>query len=364
MNKFPPLRCIAVVYAVLAFAAVAARADVFNMGGARNADGTWNGLASLEFVTVGDPGNAADTTGYGAVPYVYQMGKYDVTLGQYCQFLNAVATISDPYGLYNSDMINGWGWFKCGITQSGITGSYTYAVTGTASGGYNINNMPVTMVSWGDAARFCNWLQNGQPSGTGTVEGTGTTETGAYTLNGTTSYTGLMLITRNTAVAAYLIPTENEWYKATYYRGGGTAAGYWMYPTRSNTAPSNVLSGTGTNDANCINTGYTDPTNYLTTVGAFAGSPGPYGTYDQGGDVWQWNEGAHGPSSRDLRGGAFDVASSNMVASVRIGYHPTIEYNDIGFRVASVPEPASIALLFAGGVSVLAYAWRRRRAAE
>ena len=81
------------------------QADVFNMGGTRDpATGTWTGTASLEFVTVGDPGNAADTaTGsrYGSVPYVYQMGKYDVTVGQYCQFLNAVAK-TDTYGLYNS----------------------------------------------------------------------------------------------------------------------------------------------------------------------------------------------------------------------------------------------------------------------
>ena len=38
-----------------------AQADVFNMGGTRNpTTGTWTGLASLEFVTVGNPGNAAD----------------------------------------------------------------------------------------------------------------------------------------------------------------------------------------------------------------------------------------------------------------------------------------------------------------
>jgi hypothetical protein len=59
---------------------------VFNLGGAQNANGTWTGLASLQFVTVGDPGNAPDTTGYGSVPYTYQMGEYDVTVGQYCQF--------------------------------------------------------------------------------------------------------------------------------------------------------------------------------------------------------------------------------------------------------------------------------------
>ena len=60
-----------------------------------------------------------------------------------------------------------------------------------------------------------------------------------------------MAITRN-AGATYFIPSENEWYKAAYYKGGGTNAGYWTYPTQSNTAPSNVLSATGTNNANYL----------------------------------------------------------------------------------------------------------------
>ena len=74
--------------------AIAVQADVFNMPA---------GQTSLQFVTVGNPGNVADTSGYGAVPYVYQMGKYDVTIAQYVQFLNDVAA-SDPYGLYNPNM--------------------------------------------------------------------------------------------------------------------------------------------------------------------------------------------------------------------------------------------------------------------
>ena len=78
--------------AALAAAAVSARADVFHMP---------SGQTSLQLVPVGDPGNAADpATGHGAVPYTYQMGKSDVTVSQYCQFLNAVAKTSDPYGLY------------------------------------------------------------------------------------------------------------------------------------------------------------------------------------------------------------------------------------------------------------------------
>ena len=262
------LKCVLAV-AVMA-AAVAARADVFNMP---------PGQTSLQFVTVGNPGNAADpATGslYGSVPYTYNIGKYDVTVGQYCQFLNAVAA-TDSYGLYNSIMATYYPTIA--ITQSGSPGSYSYSVTGNYSQGVNC---PVFAVTWGDAARFCNWLQNGQPTG---AEGPGTTETGAYTLNGATSQSALMAIARNPGAIDF-IPSDNEWYKAAYYDPtlGGGSGGYWLYPTKSNTAPGNTLPDTG-NNANCYNGGYTDPTNLLTPVGAFVDSPSAYGTYDQGGDV-------------------------------------------------------------------------------
>ena len=221
--------------AALMASALTAHADVFNMPA---------GETSLQFVTVGNPGNAADpATGSGSVPYFYQMGTYDVTVGQYCRFLDAVATTSDPYGLYNTGMATDFATF--GIAQSGSSGSYSYSVTGSYSQGVNC---PIFSVTWGDAARFCNWLQNGQPTG---AEGNSTTETGAYTLNGGTSTTAPMAVTRN-ANATYFIPSENEWHKAAYFdptlKAG--AGGYWTYPTKSNTAPGNTLPDAG-NNANC-----------------------------------------------------------------------------------------------------------------
>ena len=186
MHSRPVLIAAFVCAAFLSLAA-SARADVFNMP---------SGSTSLSFVSVGDPNNPPDTTvmvtdgttGYGSVSYVYQMGKYDVTLAQYTQFLNAVAK-TDPYGLYNSYMANGEGEYPFGVSQSGSPGSYSYSVTGSNP---QVRNMPMTCVTWGDAARFCNWLDNAQPTA---AEGNGTTETGAYALNGDT--TNLLTETRN-----------------------------------------------------------------------------------------------------------------------------------------------------------------------
>jgi formylglycine-generating enzyme required for sulfatase activity len=224
------------------------------------------------------------------------------------------------------------------------------------------NDCPVFDASWGDAARFCNWLQNGQPSflpgNPGEVAGS--TETGAYTLNGATSISALMGISRNVS-ATYFIPTENEWYKAAYYNpNNGT---YWAYPTQRNTAPSNALSATGTNNANYYASGYTDPTNCLTPVGVFAASPGPYGTYDMGGDLFQWNETNYNILNeyRGLRGGSWYYDYNYLASGGSSSDYPTNEFSDLGFRVASVPEPSAITLLFASAACVLGYVWRGRR---
>jgi formylglycine-generating enzyme required for sulfatase activity len=244
-----------------------------------------------------------------------------------------------------------------GILQrgGGRSGSYSYSVYGS----YNqAANCPVFDVTWGDAARFCNWLQNGQPVG---AEGPGTTETGAYTLNG--NATDWMTVNRNVG-ATYFLPSANEWYKAAYYNPANGR--YWLYPTQSNTAPTNVLSGTGTNNANFCNSSgaYTDPTNYLTPVGAFAASPSPYGTYDMSGDVWQWNEARiAGDDYSGMYGGCWYLSTNWFEATNHPYYYPpTTTYDMVGFRVASsTPEPSSIMLLVCGAVSLFAYAWRWRR---
>ncbi|HVT79028.1 MAG TPA: SUMF1/EgtB/PvdO family nonheme iron enzyme [Phycisphaerae bacterium] len=356
----PWVSCILGAITLLSTGVNRAAADVFNMPG---------GQKSLDFVTVGNAGNLNDprpagdgTTGLGGVAYNYQIGKFDVTASQYSQFLNAVAA-TDTFNLYNAAMANpassGNTSVGAGIVRSGVSGSFTYSVVA------GHENYPVNFVGWGDAARFCNWLQNGQPVG---PQGAGTTETGAYTLNGATSAAALQAITRNTG-ATYAIPTESEWYKAAYYdpnKGGAGVPGYWMFASRSDTAPSNLLNPLGTNNANYFNGAYSDPVNYLTPVGVFASSPSVYGTYDQGGNLWQWNQAINTLPQGGIRGGAFFDSGAaplyNYLQAVARydGYPPTGDAYNIGFRVVALPEPGTVAILVMGATGLL----MRRRAAK
>jgi len=164
----------------------------------------------IDTVPVGNPGNTNDThgDGYGGVDYVYNIGKFEVTAGQYTVFLNAVAA-DDTYGLYSADMwTDGIG---CKIDRTGSSGSYTYSVAGDWA------DRPVNYVSWGDAARFCNWLHNGQSAG---VQDLTTTEDGSYYLNGATSDAQLLDVVREDD-ATWVIPSEDEWYKAAYHKNDG-----------------------------------------------------------------------------------------------------------------------------------------------
>jgi formylglycine-generating enzyme required for sulfatase activity len=316
---------------------------------------------TIDLVPVGNPGNAGDTRynsiSVGAVPYAYQIGKFEVTAGQYTAFLNAVAA-SDTYALYNPAMANPSGALGCKIQRPGSPGSYAYSVASDWA------NRPVNYVSWGDAARFANWLHNGQPTGGQNIS---TTEDGSYFLNGATSDAALMGVTRKPN-ATWVIPSEDEWYKAAYYdpsKPGG--AGYWDYPTKSNTPPINtLLSPDPGNHANFYdfyrtgNGSYTIGSPYYRTeVGAFANSGSPYGTFDQGGNLWEWNE-TNVFGYRGLRGGSFGDSSYALLASYRYDYYPSDEHGYIGFRVASVPEPGILAMLAGIALTALLYWWRKR----
>ena len=309
----------------------------------------------IAYIAVRDPGNAPDTAANclddapdcGSVPYDYAISKYEITNAQYAAFLNAVAVSDDPFGLYNPAM-------RISLFFDLNTGMFFYSVTA------GFENNPVVFVSWYDALRFTNWLHNGQPTG---EQDATTTEDGAYTFSGAETVDG-----RNGGARTFL-PTENEWYKAAYY--DAASATYFDYAMGSDEQPTSQAP-PGLNSGNFYNstsgyavtgsTLYDQAFNYLTDVGAYTGSASPYGTFDQSGNVEEWNQQIVSGSFRGYRGGSWPLDLSYVVASSTYYGDPSAENDYRGFRVARpVPEPAQVLLVLTGGLA-LATARPQRRA--
>ncbi len=326
--------------------------------------------ATIDTVHIGNPGNAGDVQPggtFGAVAPKYRIGRTEVTNAQYVELLNGVdPTGANTLALYSSSM------------SSNALGGINFS-SGAANGSkYEIkagrDNNPVVFVSWYDSIRFANWLHNGQ--------GSGSTESGAYTL-GTLGAGGIPTsgnsITRN-AGAQWWLPSENEWYKAAYHKNDGVTGNYWDYststdavpfsdqppgsdaPTQSNTAnfrkTDNLVNGYDDGYAVTGSNSFVSSQNYLTDAGAYTLSASPYGTFDQGGNVSEWNEALVSAGFRGRHGGSWNLISGFLHASNRNSVNPSFEGFDLGFRVASIPEPTTMLL---GALAAVGMLLRRKR---
>ena len=285
--------------------------------------GTGANAFTMDFVTIGNPNNVADTTGspnpVGSVGYIYNIGKYEVSKGQV-------------------DKANAAG--SLGITLQDMT----------LYGGNGVNR-PATGISWYEAAKYVNWL-NTITGGTAAYKFDGS---GNFLLwsAGDAGYNANNLF-RN-SLAKYVIANRDEWHKGAYGSPNGT---WFNYPTGSDSAPTAVAGGTEANTA--VYNGQSGPAD-ITNAGGLSA----YGTMGQGGNVSEWNETAYDGSNniagenRELRGGSWSYNRFLLDAWIRNGGdRPADEYSYFGFRVASVPEPSSLSLLVLGGVVM---ALRRRR---
>lgn len=172
---------------------------------------------------------------FGSVDYDYLIQKYPVTTEEYCEFLNSISLRQDSYGVFALALINGRDPLlePSNLTlDDGVTSLYAPMKAKARK--------PISHVNWYDAARFINWLCNGKPTG---LQDKTTTEDGAYTLNGVMRPQNNTNIKRNTInpntglPPTYWLPSENEWHKAAYYKGGSKDAGYWTFATQSDISP-------------------------------------------------------------------------------------------------------------------------------
>jgi sulfatase modifying factor 1 len=300
-------------FLILLFAALlcitsTAHADTFGSGA---------NTFDIEFVTIGNPDNDDDTTGSpipaGKVDSTYRIGQYEIS----------------------EDMIN-----KANTEGSlGLTHNNRGA------------NKPATSISWFEAAQFVNWLNIDS----------GSTE--AYKFNGSAFQlwqpgdAGYNPNNRyRNSQAKYFLPSVDEWYKAAYYDPTGDV--YFDYPTGSDSAPTDVSSGTAADTA-VYNQSFAGGPADITQAGGLS----PYGTMGQGGNVWEWEEtdfdlvNDSSSSARGVRGGYWNNHSSILLSSNRLDSNPSNEDLNVGFRVASIPEPSSLLL---GAMATVGLLMRRR----
>lgn len=301
-------------------------------------------LVNYSVVPVGNAGNAADTTGFGAVSYTFSLGKFDTSIAQYTAFLNATAKV-DPNGAYDSRM--GTDLNIAGIARSLTDSGYAYTVM---NNGGDSSNRPIAYVNWFNAARFANWMSNGQPVG---PQSSTTTENGAYDLSLAANGKAVAKNTCNpntNKTVVYWIPTENEWYKAAYYSpnyNNTGSPGYYLYATQTNSTPGNFI-GSAANQIN-VNTNtlfsvtqlatLVATQNYLTDGGAYSSSASYYGTFDQIGNLYQWNDLDGQPGAyRGLRGSMWFAGTQAAQATTYAASAPTFAGLDTGFRLAAMHQ--------------------------
>jgi len=323
MNYFVHRLAVVIVLAVTSIVSSSDRALADTFGSGAN-------TFDIEFVGIGDPNNAADTTGNpsppyptGSVPYAYRIGKFEIS-EQMIDKANAEGALGITRDIRSADK-------------------------------------PATRVNWNEAARFVNWLNTSTGSTPaykfamqpGDVGYSPSADIQLWTI-GDAGYNPNNLY-RN-SLARYVLPSVDEWYKAAYY--DPTSGVYYDYPTGSDNVPTAVASGTAAGTAVYDQSFASGPAD-ITQAGGLS----PYGTMGQGGNPDEWEEtdfdfvNNSTSSVRGRRGGAWYNNSSTMLASLRLGGSPIDGGDGIGFRVASIPEPSTLLILCFGSLAVL---WRSR----
>lgn len=296
--------------------------------------------AATVFETVGDPGNPAQSsgvnTGLGSVAYTFQMGATEVTTTEYAAFLNSAAK-SDPNALYNSAMTG------IGISRTGSSGNFTYNVTPSLA------NRPIAYVSYFDAARYVNWLTSGN------------TESGTYTITGTGSSTVVGARNPNPTSTMFVLPNQNEWYKAAFYNATLSTYSTWQVAgTQPGVTP---VAGQPVGTTRTVN--MNNVRSQSANVGAYALNETFYGMFDMLGNVAEWSENQSGANARVWSGSYGNAINASQWGSSSQQFRArTYEAVGQGFRVgqiAAVPEPSTYALAGLGIVGLGGANWMKRR---
>ena len=325
---------------------------------------------TFDWRNIGNAGNTAYTGnpgfpgGVGGVGYDYRMSRTETTRGQYAAFLNAVASNTSAPS-YVTSLWSGSGAF--GITRTLTGGTYAYApAAGTGQ-------LPVTNVSWNMAARFVNWLNNGQQTITSGASSWDTAlNTGAYTLSTGVSNGVSTVTARNAGYTTpgltdkFFLPSANEWVKAAFYNPTGGTYNVWQTGVSGSTpTPAATSIASSSTNAAVYNTGITVPNYAAIAVGSIPNTQSPYGLYDMLGNVTEMTDTAGAGNAWYGVSGNYSIPTASIAGwNINNNRYLTAISSANGFRVAgvaAVPEPETITLAAFGVVGLCGANWLKRR---
>jgi len=264
---------------------------------------------AADFVTMGDPGNAADR-GYGAVGYTYQISKTEVTVAE--------------------------------MAASGAgDGDENYWNDGPRTVG---TGAPASYVSLYEAMKYCNYLTSGNINSGyySSSDGGATYQANALSHDVYAAANGI----------TYFVPTEDEWYKAAYYNLGTDTYSVYADGTSDTDNPPTKSGGVSGWNYDYVNSS----PNYTRDV--TFGTAEQNGTVNMMGNVYEWTESEWGGDWDEIRvhrGASYLSTEVNLRSTARTGGVSSMEDIDIGFRVVAVPEPASALMISLGALLITGY---------
>jgi len=316
----------------------------------------------FDFVTIGAPGNAPYTgdspynppiaVGRGTVNYEYRIGRTEVTTSQWLGFVNTFTMREDSaFGL---DLLPAHWGAEPDSAYSGPGYRWTVPTSGPAA------MLPVSGITWREAALFCNWLNNGKPTERASIA-TGAYDTSTWGGTPPTFTDG----PTHLPGAQFWIPSLDEWIKAAHFdphRYGEGSGGWWVYPNGSDDPLVSGLPGTPGSQTSAGVVTEEPWGEWSIPLGAYPDVQSPWGLLDVSGGEREWTEEVVWPDSPQARvlagswAGFLDFGVFDHVSAFG-GTSPSSHAG--GIRIASsVPAPHA-GMMAIVGIMVLTRRTRR-----
>jgi formylglycine-generating enzyme required for sulfatase activity len=264
----------------------------------------------------------------------FYMGKYELTNGQYCDYLNSA--MSQGIIRVTSGVVykpgSGTSYPYCDTSTSSSLSQIAHSggvFTVRSKGGRSMANDPMVHVTWYGAAAYCNWRSQEE---------------------GKEQCYNLSMLDCDFSKKGYRLATEAEW---EYGARGGFSGRRFPWGDTISHSQANYRSESGYSYDVSPTRGY-HPTwddgvsPYTAPAGSFPANG--YGLYDMAANVYEWcndwysstyyssspTNNPTGPISgiyRVIRGGAWDYNAYYCRVATRYNYAPTGRSRTLGFRL-------------------------------